>query len=102
MTRTRPLKLELTLKKSSKKGNHRDNVLLKPNDLISFPKEDSTISVLEVQRETATPYDKRISLRDTVTERGSKTILGLQKRLCGLPEWRCKRNQELFIFPHQT
>lgn len=55
----------------SKKGNHRDNVLLKPNDLISFPKEDSTISVLgEVQRETATPYDKRISLREAVNRSG--------------------------------
>jgi protein involved in polysaccharide export with SLBB domain len=55
----------------SKKGNHRDNVLLKPNDLISFPKEDSTISVLgEVQRETATPYDKRISLREAVNRAG--------------------------------
>ena len=55
----------------SKKGNHRDNVLLKPNDLISFPKEDSTISVLgEVQRETATSYDKRISLRDAVNRAG--------------------------------
>ena len=55
----------------SNKGNHRDNVLLKPNDLISFPKEDSTISVLgEVQRETATPYDKRISLREAVNRAG--------------------------------
>ena len=55
----------------SKKGNHRDNLLLKPNDLISFPKEDSTISVLgEVQRETATPYDKRISLREAVNRAG--------------------------------
>ena len=55
----------------SKKGNHRDNVLLKPNDLISFPKEDSTISVLgEVQRETATPYDKGISFREAVNRAG--------------------------------
>ena len=46
-------------------------MLLKPNDLISFPKEDSTISVLgEVQRETATPYDKRISLREAVNRAG--------------------------------
>ena len=55
----------------SKKGNHRDNVLLKSNDLITFPKEDSTISVLgEVQRETATPYDKGISLREAVNRAG--------------------------------
>ena len=55
----------------SKKGNHPDNVLLKPNDLISFPKEDSTISVLgEVQRETATPYAKGISFREAVNRAG--------------------------------
>ena len=39
--------------------------------MISFPKEDSTISVLgEVQRETATPYDKRISFREAVNRAG--------------------------------
>jgi protein involved in polysaccharide export with SLBB domain len=53
------------------KGNHKDNVLLEPNDLISFPKENSTISVLgEVQRETATPYSKNISFRDAVNRAG--------------------------------
>ena len=55
----------------SKKGNHPDNVLLKPNDLISFPKEDSTISVLgEVQREIATPYEKGISFRESINRAG--------------------------------
>ena len=55
----------------SKKGDHPDNVLLKPSDLILFPKEDSTISVLgEVQRETATPYAKNISFREAVNRAG--------------------------------
>jgi protein involved in polysaccharide export with SLBB domain len=55
----------------SKKGNHQDNVLLKPNDVVVFPKEDSTISVLgEVQRETATPYSKGISFREAVNRAG--------------------------------
>ena len=55
----------------SKKGNHPDNVLLKPNDVVMFPKEDSTISVLgEVQRETATPYDKGISFRKAINRAG--------------------------------
>ena len=55
----------------SKKGDHPDNVLLKPSDLISFPKEDSTISVLgEVQRETATQYNKGISFREAVNRAG--------------------------------
>ena len=55
----------------SKNGNHPDNILLKRNDVISFPKGDSTISVLgEVQRETATPYDKGISFRDAVNRAG--------------------------------
>ena len=55
----------------SKKGNHPDNVLLKPNDVVMFPKEDSTISVLgEVQRETATPYYKGISFREAINRAG--------------------------------
>ena len=55
----------------SKKGNHPDNVLLKPNDVVMFPKEDSTISVLgEVQRETATPYAKGISFREAINRAG--------------------------------
>ena len=54
-----------------KNGNHPDNILLKRNDVISFPKEDSTISVLgEVQRETATPYDKGISFREAINRAG--------------------------------
>lgn len=55
----------------SKKGDHPNNVFLKPNDVILFPKEDSTISVLgEVQRETATPYAKDISFREAVNRAG--------------------------------
>ena len=55
----------------SKKGDHPDNVLLKSSDLVLFPKEDSTISILgEVQRETATPYDNSISLREAVIRAG--------------------------------
>ena len=54
-----------------KNGNHPDNILLKRNDVILFPKEDSTISVLgEVQRETATPYDKGISFREAINRAG--------------------------------
>ena len=55
----------------SNKGDHTDNVLLKSSDLVLFPKEDSTISILgEVQRETATPYDNSISLREAVIRAG--------------------------------
>ena len=55
----------------SQKGNHPDNVLLKPTDLVSFPKYDSTISILgEIQRETATPYAKNISFREAVNRAG--------------------------------
>ena len=55
----------------SKKGDHPDNVLLKSSDLVLFPKEDSTISILgEVQRETATPYDNSISFREAVIRAG--------------------------------
>ena len=55
----------------SKKGYHPDNVLLKPSDVVLFPKEDSTISILgEVQRETATPYAKGISFREAINRAG--------------------------------
>ena len=55
----------------SKKGDHPDNVLLKSSDLVLFPKEDSTISILgEVQRETATPYDNNITFREAVIRAG--------------------------------
>lgn len=55
----------------SKNGDHPDNVLLRPNDVILFPKEDSTISILgEVQRETAIPYVKGTSFREVVNRAG--------------------------------
>ena len=55
----------------SKNGDHPDNVLLRPNDVIMFPKEDSTISVLgEVQRETAIPYVKGTSFQEVVNRAG--------------------------------
>ena len=55
----------------SKNGDHPDNVLLRPNDVILFPKEDSTISVLgEVQRETAIPYVKGTGFREVVNRAG--------------------------------
>ena len=55
----------------SKNGNHPDNVLLTANDVILFPKEDSTISVLgEVQRETAMPYVNGASFREAVNRAG--------------------------------
>ena len=52
-------------------GNHPDNVLLIANDVILFPKEDSTISILgEVQRETAMPYVKGTSFREVINRAG--------------------------------
>jgi protein involved in polysaccharide export with SLBB domain len=55
----------------AKKGDHPDNVLLKSNDVITIPRFYNTISVLgEVQRETATPYEKGISLRNAVIKSG--------------------------------
>ena len=52
-------------------GNHPDNVLLIANDVILFPKEDSTISILgEVQRETAMPYVKGTTFREVINRAG--------------------------------
>ena len=55
----------------SSKGNYTGNLLLKPNDVIFFPKNDSTVSVLgAVQRETAMPYANGISFREAVIKAG--------------------------------
>ena len=55
----------------SKKGNYTGNLLLKPNDVIFFPKNDTTVSVLgAVQRETAMPYANGISFREAVIKAG--------------------------------
>tara|TARA_A100001011_G_scaffold115594_1_gene122105 strand:- start:242 stop:2641 length:2400 start_codon:yes stop_codon:yes gene_type:complete len=58
----------------SSKGNFTGNLLLRPNDVIFFPKKDSTVSVLgAVQRETAMPYTNGISLREAVIKSGGVT-----------------------------
>ena len=45
--------------------------MLIANDVILFPKEDSTISILgEVQRETAMPYIKGTSFREVINRAG--------------------------------
>ncbi len=55
----------------SSKGNYTGNLLLNPNDVIFFPKKDSTVSVLgAVQRETAMPYADGISFREAVIKSG--------------------------------
>ena len=58
----------------SSKGNYTGNPLLNPNDVIFFPKKDSTVSVLgAVQRETAMPYADGISFREAVIKSGGPT-----------------------------
>ena len=58
----------------SSKGNYTGNLLLNPNDVIFFPKKDSTVSVLgAVQRETAMPYADGISFREAVIKSGGPT-----------------------------
>ena len=58
----------------SSKGNYTGNLLLKPNDVIFFPKKDSTVSVLgAVQRETAMPYADGISFKEAVIKSGGPT-----------------------------
>ena len=58
----------------SSKGNYTGNLLLNPNDVIFFPKKDSTVSVLgAVQRETAMPYADGISFKEAVIKSGGPT-----------------------------
>ena len=64
----------------SRKGNFTGNLLLKPNDVIFFPKKDSTVSVLgAVQRETAMPYANGISFREAVIKAGGAKQLANYK-----------------------
>ena len=64
----------------SSNGNYHGNLLLKPNDLVFFPKKDSTVSVLgAVQRETAMPYANGISFREAVIKSGGPTQLANYK-----------------------
>ena len=47
----------------AKKGNHPENIILKPQDKIVFLEDDSTVSILgEVQQETSTPFSSRFQL----------------------------------------
>jgi len=42
-----------------KKGNHKENIVLKANDIINIPSFESTISLIgEVQRETVIPFSQ--------------------------------------------
>ena len=64
----------------SSKGNYTGNLLLNPNDVIFFPKKDSTVSVLgAVQRETAMPYANGISFREAIIKSGGPTQLANYK-----------------------
>ena len=54
-----------------KKGNHPDNIILKPKDKIIFLEEDSTVSILgEVQQETSVPFSSGISVRSAILAAG--------------------------------
>ena len=69
--------------------------------MISFPKEDSTISVLgEVQRETATPYDKGFSFREAVNRAGGvKRSSDYKNAYVVYQNGDVRGNQEIFTLP---
>ena len=55
----------------AKKGNHPENIILKPQDKIVFLEEDSTVSILgEVQQETSAPFSRGISVRSAILAAG--------------------------------
>lgn len=55
----------------AKKGNHPENIILKPQDKIFFLEEDSTVSILgEVQQETSAPFSGGISVRRAILAAG--------------------------------
>jgi protein involved in polysaccharide export with SLBB domain len=55
----------------SKRGNHEDNILLNPEDIINIPAKDATVSLLgEVQRETVLPYRPGMGVQFAVGRAG--------------------------------
>ena len=66
----------------AKKGNHPENIILKPQDNIVFLEEDSTVSILgEVQQETSTPFSSRISVRSAILAAGGFKSTGDKKNV---------------------
>lgn len=66
----------------AKKGNHPDNIILKPQDKIVFLEEDSTVSILgEVQQETSTPFSSGLSARRAVLSAGGFKSSGDKKNV---------------------
>ena len=66
----------------AKKGNHPENIILKPQDKIIFLEEDSTVSILgEVQQETSAPFLKGASVRRAILAAGGFKSTGDKKNL---------------------
>ena len=66
----------------AKKGNHAENIILKPQDKIVFLEEDSTVSVLgEVQQETSAPFSSGISVRRAILAAGGFKSTGDKKNV---------------------
>jgi protein involved in polysaccharide export with SLBB domain len=66
----------------AKKGNHPENIILKPQDKIVFLKEDSTVSILgEVQQETLAPFSSGISVRSAILAAGGFKSTGDKKNV---------------------
>ena len=66
----------------AKKGNHPENVILKPQDKVVFLEEDSTVSILgEVQQETSAPFSSRISVRSAILAAGGFKSTGDKKNV---------------------
>ena len=66
----------------AKKGNHPENIILKPQDKIIFLEEDSTVSILgEVQQETSSPFLKGLSVRRAILAAGGFKSTGDKKNV---------------------
>ena len=66
----------------AKKGNHPENIILKPLDKVVFLKDDSTVSIFgEVQQETSAPFSKGISVRRAILSAGGFKSTGDKKNV---------------------
>ena len=66
----------------AKKGNHPENIILKPQDKIIFLEEDSTVSILgEVQQETSAPFSSGISVKSAILSAGGFKSTGDKKNV---------------------
>ena len=83
----------------SKRGDHPDNIILKPKDKIVFLEENSTVSILgEVQQETSSPFSNGLTVRQAITAAGGFKAEGDKKNVFVVYQNGKVRGTKSFLF----